>query len=74
MALTGVIYFVLTGISLETMIQKALSGPNSFELCAIPLFILAGELMSAGGISNRLITISKCLFRHVTGGMALYEC
>jgi tripartite ATP-independent transporter DctM subunit len=71
MALTGFFYFVINDISLATMVQKALSGANSFEMTAIPLFVLAGELMSEGGISKRLIAVCNSLLRHVTGGTGL---
>ena len=46
------------------------SGVNSFSLLAIPFFILAGEMMSRGGISKRLIEFSNALIGRYRGGLA----
>ncbi len=51
--------------------QQIVAGAQSFSLLAIPLFILAGELMSAGGLSERLIDAANVLVRHLTGGLAM---
>jgi tripartite ATP-independent transporter DctM subunit len=45
------------------------SGMDSFPLMAIPFFILAGELMNSGGISRRLIDLSRALVGHMRGGL-----
>ena len=42
------------------IIQRAFAGLDSFPLMAIPLFILAGELMGAGGVSKRLLNVCRC--------------
>src|SRR5699024_8935789 len=47
------------------------SGVNSFTLLAIPLFILAGEIMSRGGMSERLINFSKNIVGPIPGGLDL---
>jgi len=57
-------------ISLMTIVQKLVTGVNSFSLLAIPFFILAGEMMSRGGISRRLIEFSNALIGRVQGGLA----
>jgi len=49
--------------------QNLVSGANSFPLLAIPFFILAGELMNAGGISTRIIEFAKALVGHIRGGL-----
>src|SRR6202023_3092698 len=41
----------------------------NFSLLAIPFFILAGELMETGGISQRLVTLARVLVGHVRGGL-----
>jgi C4-dicarboxylate transporter, DctM subunit len=46
------------------------SGLNSYALLAIPLFILAGDIMNTGGITQRLVDFSKCLVGHLRGGLA----
>lgn len=50
--------------------QRMFKGLDMFVLLAIPLFTLAGNLMNAGGISNRLINLVKTLVGHFTGGLA----
>ena len=50
--------------------QRMFTGIDSFPLMAIPLFILAGNLMSAGGISHRLVELAKSLVGGVQGGLA----
>ena len=49
--------------------QTLIAGTQSFSLLAIPFFMLAGELMSAGGLSQRLIKVADVLVRHLPGGM-----
>ena len=44
------------------VIQRMFSGCGSFTLLAIPFFVLAGNLMSAGGISKRLVNLCNSLF------------
>lgn len=50
--------------------QRMFTGIDSFPLMAIPLFILAGNLMSAGGISVRLVELAKSLVGGLQGGLA----
>ena len=50
--------------------QRMFTGIDSFPLMAIPLFILAGNLMSAGGISQRLVELAKSLVGGMQGGLA----
>ncbi|WP_108485528.1 TRAP transporter large permease [Oceaniglobus ichthyenteri] len=50
--------------------QRMFTGIDSFPLMAIPLFILAGNLMSAGGISERLVALAKSIVGGIQGGLA----
>jgi tripartite ATP-independent transporter DctM subunit len=50
--------------------QRMFTGLDSFPLMAIPLFILAGNLMSAGGISFRLVELAKSIVGGIQGGLA----
>lgn len=50
--------------------QKMFAGLDSFPLLAIPFFILAGNLMSHGGVSYRLVHFAKSLVGNVQGGLA----
>jgi len=51
--------------------QAVISGAQAFSLLAIPLFMLAGALMTAGGLSQRLVDFAGTLVRHRTGGLAM---
>ena len=53
------------------VIQRMFSGSGSFTLLAIPFFVLAGNLMSSGGISKRLVNLCNSLFGHISGGLAM---
>lgn len=53
----------------QTMPQQFFSGINSFSLMAIPLFILAGNLLNATGMTSRLMDVARCLVGHWRGGM-----
>ncbi|MBN2285590.1 MAG: TRAP transporter large permease [Tissierellales bacterium] len=51
--------------------QRIIAGTDSFSLLAVPLFILAGEIMQRGGLSSRLIRFANTLIGHITGGVAM---
>ena len=51
--------------------QQMFVGIDSFPLMAIPFFILAGNLMSAGGISRRLVDLAKSMVGGMQGGLAM---
>lgn len=69
LALAGLIVAVLAGVSWTMMVQQLYAGIDSFSLLSIPLFILAGELMGTGGITERLVSFSRALVGHVRGGL-----
>lgn len=56
-------------IDLVVLPQMMLGGTQSFSLLAIPFFMLAGELMTRGGISQRIIAVADVFVRHRTGGL-----
>ncbi len=56
---------------LENVASDMLNGVDSFSLLAIPFFILAGEVMGAGGLAKRLITFASALVGRVPGGLSL---
>jgi tripartite ATP-independent transporter DctM subunit len=56
--------------ALTTVAQRMAGGINSFALLAIPLFILSGQLMSSGGIAQRLVHFARCLIGMLPGGLA----
>jgi len=51
--------------------QQLISGTDVNSLLAIPGFILAGDLMGAGGLSRRLVRFASALFGHFTGGLSI---
>ena len=66
----GVVLMLHLG-SFDTQIlaQNLLEGTNSYPLMAVPFFMLAGELMNAGGISKRIIDLAQALVGHLRGGL-----
>jgi len=72
LGMTGISYLWLEGHTtlLQNAPQRLFSGVESFGLLAIPLFMLAGELMNSGGITRRLIDFAKSFFGHFRGGLA----
>lgn len=57
-------------VFLAIIAQKLYIGINQFPLLAIPMFILAGEIMNVGGITERLVYFAKVLVGHLRGGLA----
>lgn len=50
--------------------RSVVTGADSFPLIAVPLFILAGDLMQHGGMSRRLVGFANALIGHIRGGLA----
>ncbi len=53
----------------QILAQNVIEGANSFPLLAIPFFMLAGEIMNAGGLSRRIVNFAMTLVGHVRGGL-----
>ena len=53
----------------QIVAQNLINGADNFPLLAVPFFILAGELMNAGGLSRRIIDIALALVGHIKGGL-----
>lgn len=67
---SGVVLMMVMGIfDTQIIAQNLINGANSFSLMAIPFFILAGELMNAGGISKRIVGFAMALVGHIRGGL-----
>jgi C4-dicarboxylate transporter DctM subunit len=60
---------LLDGAPLAMIASRSFGAVDSFTLLAIPFFILAGELMETGGISQRLVAVARSLVGHVRGGL-----
>ncbi|MEM8878061.1 MAG: TRAP transporter large permease [Pseudomonadota bacterium] len=70
--ITGTLYIWLSGNSAlyGSFMQQLFSGIESYGLLAIPLFMLAGELMNAGGLTKRLVAMASVFMGGVRGGLA----
>jgi TRAP-type transport system large permease protein len=53
----------------QILAQNTIEGANSFPLLAVPFFMLAGEIMNAGGLSRRIVNFAMTLVGHVKGGL-----
>ncbi|MBI1201270.1 MAG: TRAP transporter large permease subunit [Rhodopseudomonas sp.] len=69
LGLACVIGMAAGGISFEIIVQQMVTTNDSFPLLAIPFFILAGEIMSIGGMSRRLVGFAGALVGHMRGGL-----
>jgi TRAP-type transport system large permease protein len=57
----------------QILVLNLLTGADNFVLMAVPFFLLAGEFMSAGGLSKRIVDLAMALVGHVRGGLG-YAC
>ncbi|MDR1731629.1 MAG: TRAP transporter large permease [Synergistaceae bacterium] len=71
LGLSSLLYLMGAGIPLSVIPQRMFAGINSFTLLCVPGFILAGNLMNQGGISDRIVRFSNALVGHIRGGLAL---
>lgn len=62
--------FASMPIPLTLAPQQLMVGVDSFPLLAVPMFLLAGELMSRGGVTVRLVNFAIALVGHIRGGLA----
>ena len=58
-------------IPLLMIYQRMVNGLNSFTFLAVPFFVVAGQIMTEGGISDRLIALSNVIIGRVRGGLAM---
>lgn len=69
---SALLYIVMQGnLSPTLLVQTMFAGMGSFPLLAIPLFILAGNLMNEGGITDDLVAFARLLMGHISGGLGL---
>jgi tripartite ATP-independent transporter DctM subunit len=67
--ITVVAALIINDIPSVLLPQTMITGTQSFSLLGIPFFMLAGEIMSAGGMSKRLIAVADVFVRHLPGGL-----
>jgi tripartite ATP-independent transporter DctM subunit len=53
----------------QILAQNLIEGSNSFPLLAVPFFMLAGEIMNAGGLSRRIVNFAMACVGHIKGGL-----
>ena len=53
----------------QILAQNVINGADSFPLLAVPFFMLAGEVMNAGGLSRRIVNFALTLVGHIKGGL-----
>ena len=63
--------FTLTAVPIEAVSMKLFTGIQSFEIMAIPFFILAGNFLTHGGVARRMINFATSIIGHWHGGLGL---
>ena len=71
LGISSLVYFIGAGMPLPMFTQRFFAGLDSFTLLCIPGFVLAGNLMNFGGITERLIGFCNKIVGHITGGLAI---
>jgi len=70
LGISSVFYLLKTEMPFVLVSQRVFVGLDNFLLLAVPLFILAGKLMNASGITRRLVDFFYILIGHIRGGLA----
>ncbi|EMR06635.1 Neu5Ac permease [Bhargavaea cecembensis DSE10] len=71
LGLSSLLYLLIADIPLTIIPQRMFGGLNSFVLLCIPGFVLAGNLMNASGITERIIGFANNFLGHIRGGLGL---
>lgn len=71
LGLSTLAFMLIQGAPLTIIPQQLYKGADNFVLMALPLFILAGNLMNTGGITKRIVNLSLAIVGHIRGGLAL---
>lgn len=70
LGLCSMAYIISNGLAISMIAQKMNASLESFVYIALPLFILAGDIMNTGGITLKLVNISKVVVGRLKGGLA----
>jgi tripartite ATP-independent transporter DctM subunit len=68
---TSLAFLFFSNLPLAVIAQACVTGVDSFPMMAIPFFILAGIIMSKGGVAKRLIYVAQAFVGHFTGGLGI---
>lgn len=71
LGLVSIAMLFTSGISLEVLVQRMFAGVNNFSYLAIPLFILAGNIMGEGGLTKRLMAFANAIVGRLSGGLGM---
>lgn len=69
--IVAIAMLLMSGVPLEILVQRMFAGVNNFSYLALPLFILAGNIMGKGGLTRRLMAFSSALVGRLSGGTAI---
>ena len=70
LGVASTVILLVQGQSAALLPSRLFAGVDSFVLVAIPFFLLAAELLSAGGLIHRIIDVSRLMIGHLRGGLA----
>ncbi len=70
-ASTAMYLIFIANTPLTSLVQQLFNGLDNFVLLGVPFFVLAGNIMAEGAISNRLVNVMKLLVGRFTGGLAM---
>ena len=68
--ISTVIALILGDFPLSVIPRMMIDGLDTFTLLAVPFFVLAGNIMNAGGVTERIFAFAKALFSPIRGGLA----
>ena len=68
---SAMLVMVLSEMPLEALPQTLFSGVNSFSLVAVPFFVMAGDILARGGISERIVAFAEAAMGRLRGGLAI---
>lgn len=71
---TMICFKLFTDLPLIITAQACTTGLDSFPMLCIPYFIMAGIIMSKGGVAKRLVNLAMACLGHVTGGLGIVTC
>lgn len=70
-AIAGVSVLIKGDVNLLILIQRLFAATDSFPLVAVPFFILAGDLLARGAMSQKLVTFAESLLGRIRGGLSV---
>lgn len=68
---SALLVMVLSEMPLEALPQTLFSGVNSFALVAVPFFVMAGDILAKGGISERIVAFAEAAMGRIRGGLSI---